>query len=144
MAERPPPSPPEAHPLTARELQLATLYAYGMSFTAIDRCVDFAAGVVDRHVVNAHRKMSASLKVQPAHTHQRELRAWLAGRGLLPDQGDLEALLDRAILELERNYPVPASLPAERRERLEKHLAEERALLAEATRAMRDIHAQAD
>jgi len=144
MAERPPSSPPEAHPLTARELQLATLYAHGLSFTAIDRCVDLTAGVVQRHVVNAYRKMSASLKVHPTHTHRREMRAWLAERGLLPDQGDLEALLDRAISALERDYPDPASLPPGRRASLERHLAEERALLAEARRAMRDICAQVD
>jgi DNA-binding CsgD family transcriptional regulator len=144
MEEFPPLPPPEAHPLTARELQIATLNAHGIGLTAIERCINLAGFVVQRHVVNAYRKMSASVKSQPTVTHRREMRAWFAECGLLPDQDDLEALLDRALSALETDYPDSASLPPVRRDSLERHLAEERALLAEARRSMRETCAQAD
>lgn len=142
MAERPPPPPPEAHPLTARELQLAILYAHGLSIMAIDRCVDLAGGVVERHLIEAYRKMNPAVKGSPPPTHRSEMHDWLDKRGLLPDQGALEAVVDRAISALEKNYPGTASLPPELRESLEKHLADERALLAEAHRAIRETFAQ--
>lgn len=142
MAERPPPPPPEAHPLTARELQLAILYAHGMSITAIDRCVDLAGGAVERHLVNAYRKMNASVKSPPPPTHRSQMRDWLRQRGLLPDQGALETVVDGTISALEKNYPASATLPPELGERLERHLADERALLAEARRAMRETFAR--
>ena len=99
---------PDPYPLTTRELQLAILFAHGMSVKAISRCVAIHPSTVTARIAEAYRKMSASPKLPLTSHSRREIHDWLNERGLLPDQTESEALLAQAILALD-GVPRPAS-----------------------------------
>jgi hypothetical protein len=152
---------PDPHPLTARELQLAILFAHGMGVKAISTCVSINSRAVEFHLTNAYRKMSASPKLPLTSGSRRDMHDWLSERGLLPDRSDSETILARAISALE-SVPSPLVSPSNawprwiqalmrvvigrptEREYLEWHLAKEKALLVEARRAMREPFAHED
>lgn len=128
---------PQTPELTARELQVAILFAHRMDIKAIARCISLNRRAVEAHVMNAHRKTSSSPHVPTTSSFRRELRDWLSERGLLPDRSVSEAVLIRAISALESAPNLPDSLSSGERESMERHLAEEKALLEKALRAMR-------
>jgi hypothetical protein len=139
---------PDPYPLTTRELQLAILFAHGMSIKAISRCVAIHPSTVTFRIAEAYGKMSASPKLPLSSLSRRDIHEWLSERGLLSDQSDSVALLARAILALES---VPRPVSRWRRwiqiwrsvigrladpKRLEKRRAEETAALEAARMAM--------
>ena len=146
---------PDASPLTARELQLAILFAHGMGVKAIASCVLIKPQAVEVHLMTAYMKMSASPKPPLNSPSRRDMHDWLSARGLLPDKRDSEAVLARAISAW-RSVPKPTNSPASAlpawiqvlvrsvigrrsdRIRLEKRRAEEKAALEEARLAMRE------
>jgi ClpX C4-type zinc finger/Bacterial regulatory proteins, luxR family len=99
---------PDPYPLTARELQLAILFAHGMSVKAISRCLVIHPSTVTLRIAEAYRKMSASPKLPLTSFSRRDIHDWLSERGLLPDQSDSEALLARGILAM-GSVPRPVS-----------------------------------
>ncbi len=88
--------------LTMRELQLAILFAHGMSVKAISRCVGIHPNAVTVRIAEAYRKMSASPKLPLTSLSRGDIHDWLSERGLLPDQRDSEALRARSILAMPR------------------------------------------
>ncbi len=128
----------QASALTARELQFANLYAHGMGVDAISRCVGLAASMVQFHILRVYRKMSTTPNVNTESLDRRHLHDWLTERGLLTDPRESEALLDRAFAALEGLPALPASLSRRDRQRLERRLSKEKALLEAARQAMRE------
>jgi hypothetical protein len=61
---------------------------------------------------------------------------WLNERGLLPDRADSAAVVVRAMSALENVPGLPAGLSRRERKHLERHLAAQKAVLAEALRAL--------
>jgi len=87
MAERPPsldwPTPETPH-LTPRELQVAILFAKGMSTEAIHSQVLVSQRMVDFTVMRVYEKMSASLDVPVTSLRRRDMYNWMIECGLLP------------------------------------------------------------
>jgi DNA-binding CsgD family transcriptional regulator len=159
QAERP--YPTDRQGLTARELELAILFAHGMGVEVTGQRLSLNSRGVENHVANAYRKMSASPKLPLNSLSRREMHDWLSERGLLPDRSGSEALLNHAISALDSAAgwpPLPDSAwptwiqrlarPfmswAHDRERLERRLAQERAVLEETRIAMRQPLDQKD
>jgi DNA-binding CsgD family transcriptional regulator len=143
----------KTHGLSARELEVAILFAHGMSVTAISRCVSLESPAVEVHLMTACRTMGADRNAPVTSLSPREMRDWLSERRLLPDRQESEAVLVRAISALE-SVPTPAAWharswprPFERlmrfagrrseRDHLEQHSTKEREVLESALRAMR-------
>jgi hypothetical protein len=163
-AERSPsidPPRPESPALTARHLQLAFPFAHGMGVEAISRCVWINSRAVEFHLANAYGKMTASPKLPLTSLSRRDMHDWLRERRLPPDRSDSDAVLSRALSALDGAGSWPASpvsawprwiqmllrsvivWPNDRK-RLEKRLAEEKAVLEEARMAMREPFDQED
>jgi DNA-binding CsgD family transcriptional regulator len=151
-AERPPSI--DRQGLTVRELELAILFAHGIGVEVIGQCFSLNSRGVEHHVANAYSKMSASPKLPLTSLSRSDMHDWLSERGLLPDRSSSEALLVRAISALDSAAGWPAwpdsawprwiqrsARPfmswTHDRERLEKRLAQERAVLEETRLAMR-------
>ena len=140
--------------LTARELDLGIRFAHGMDVEVIGHCLSINSRGVEHLVANAYSKMGASPKLPLTSLSRRDMHDRLSERGLLPDRSGSEALLVRAISALDSAAGWPAwpgsawprwiqSLVrplmswTDDRERLEKSLAQERAVLEETRLAMR-------
>jgi DNA-binding CsgD family transcriptional regulator len=152
----------EAFKLTARELELAILFAHGMGIRAIGSCVGLRPPYIEVALMNANRKMSTAPNAHVASPDRRYMHDWLSNRGLLPDRRDSEAALARAIsaqreseavldgaLSAIENAPSPwprwvrglmwalSRRPTDR-DRLSKRSVEAMAVLEEAQRAIRE------
>jgi DNA-binding NarL/FixJ family response regulator len=73
--------------LTPRELQVAVLFAKGMSTEAIGRQILRNQRMVEVTVYMVYKKMSESLNVPVVSLHRRDMYEWLSERGLLPTVG---------------------------------------------------------
>src|ERR1700694_2327100 len=104
MADRPPathPSLPERPTLTSHELQVAILFAKGMSTEAIhQKVLVVSKRKVDFTVYQIDKKMCSPLNVPPGSLRPR-MYDWLSEHGLLPVEGELEAILSPTISALE-------------------------------------------
>lgn len=148
------PSSTDRQGLAARELQLAILFAHGMSVEVIGQCISLNSRAVEHHLANAYRKMSAAPNLPLSSKSRRDMHDWLRERGPLPDISDSEALLARALSALDSVAGWPAwpdsawprwiqrlARPfmswTHDRERLERRMARQRAMLEEAGITMR-------
>ena len=132
------PPTPETPTLTPLELQVAILFAKGLSTEAIARQIFVVSQrKVEFTVDQIYKKIGVSLNVPITSLRRRDMYDWMRARGLLPVDGDLEAVLAPTISALENWLTADGWLQPHQREGVEKELAERRAALAEARRAMR-------
>jgi DNA-binding CsgD family transcriptional regulator len=137
--QRPSLDPPTPEtPLTPLELQVAILFAKGVSTEAIHQQVFVVSQrKVEFTVHEIFKKMGVSLSVPITSLTRRDMYDWMRARGLLPADGDLEAVLAPTISALENWLEADGWLQPHEREGVEKELAERKAALAESRRAMR-------
>jgi hypothetical protein len=139
MAE-PPPSLdrpiPEAPTLSPFELQVAILFAKGMSTKAISQQVRVASQrKVDVTLYQIDKKIGFSRDLSPGLL-RRAMHDWLTKHRLLPAEGDLEAILSPTISALENWLAADGWLQPHERAGVEKELADTKAALAESQRLM--------
>ena len=115
---------------------IANLLARGMRARAIGWCLMRNARSVEVHVVRIRKRISAELGLLPEALQRQDLYRWLAAHGQLWTNGEVEAMVARAASALDSAPRPPDWLRRYERERLEKHLADERAMLDEAHRAV--------
>jgi DNA-binding CsgD family transcriptional regulator len=137
----PQPPRPDGFGLTRRELKIANLFAYGMSLELIGLCMSVNSRAIPVHLVHVYRKMagSADASFPLTATHRRKMRDWLIERELLVDRSKPEALLARAIAAVESVPPLPRWVPRREREMLTKELADDKAELKGALKALREV-----
>ena len=130
---------PEASRLTRWEIEIANLYARGMGARAIAWCLMRSPRSIELRVVKVLEKMGASKSVPNDADRRHDMYRWLRAHGRLWTDNEVEAIVERAKSArsaLETAPVPPALLTGYERQRLEKHLAEERAMLEEALRAL--------
>jgi hypothetical protein len=139
------PDPP-AHlfGLTARELQLAILFAHGLGIDAISCCMGFNSRAVGVALIRAYTKMSGPSSAPLMSPDRPYMSDWLDQHGLLPDRADSAAVVLQAMSALENVPDLPAGLSSRERKHLERHLAAQKAVLAEALRALSEPPATED
>jgi hypothetical protein len=103
---------------------VAILFANGMSPKAIQSQVLRSTRDVEFWVHRVYEKMSASLNVPLTGLGRRDMLNWLSGRGLLPVEGDLEAILTPTISALEASLNADGWLQPYERNGVEKDLAQ--------------------
>jgi DNA-binding CsgD family transcriptional regulator len=137
----PQPPRPDAFGLTRHELKIANLFAYGMSVELIGLCMSLNPRAISVHLMHIYRKMAGSAEAPFRLTaqHQRETRDWLIERGLLVDRSRPEALLTRAISAVDSVPRLPRWVPRREREMLVNRLADSKAELEEALKALRRV-----
>jgi DNA-binding CsgD family transcriptional regulator len=127
---------PEGSTLTPRELQVAILAVQGMTSEAIHRQVLLSRLRVEVLLYDVFKKMAASLNVPVSGLRRRDLHDWMSQSGLLPVEGDLEAVLAPTISALEAELRAEVWVEPQRRAGVEKDLAERKTALGESQRAM--------
>jgi len=134
----PQPPRPDGLGLTRRELKIANLFAYGMSLELIGLCMSVNSRMIPVRLMRVYGKMAGSGDASFPLTaaHRRKMRDWLIERDLLVDRSKPEALLTRAIAAVESVPPLPGWVPHREREMLTKGLADSKADLEEALKAL--------
>ena len=123
--------------LTGFQIDVANLFARGFGTDAIGWCLMPDARGIEVHLAKIWKVLSVALEVPLQALRRQDIYKWLDSHGLLWPDGEVEAMVVRAMSALDSIVGPPPSLTRYERERLETHVAKQRAVLEVALRALR-------